>query len=111
MERRVNDPQRFRFANHLRIENQCLKASHVGLIDVLPDRAHFSLSILWKRCERFGRDCIHFGNDPAGMRLDHLGPVVEVNFVAIVVRWIVTRCDHDSGICLEITNSKGKFRH
>src|SRR5437667_8230473 len=45
------------------------------------------------------------------MRLNHLGPVAEVNFVAIVVRWIVTCCDHDAGICLEITNSKGKFWH
>jgi hypothetical protein len=63
------------------------------------------------RCERFGRDCIHFGNDSAGMRLDHLSPVAEVNFVAIVVRWIVTRSDHDAGVCFEITNSKGKLRH
>src|SRR5438093_3307024 len=45
------------------------------------------------------------------MRLDHLSPVAEVNFVAIVVRWIVTRSDHDAGVCFEITNSKGKLRH
>ena len=47
------------------------------MIDVLPDRGHFSLSIFWKRCERFGRDRIHFGNDPASVRLDHLRPIAE----------------------------------
>ena len=111
MQWRVNDPERFRFANHLRIENQCFEPPHVNLIDVLPDHRHFSLSIFWKRCERFGHDGIHFGNHPAGVRLDHLRSVAEVNFVAIIVRWIVARRNHDAGVCFEITDSKRKLWH
>ena len=76
------------------------------MIDVLPDRGHFSLSIFWKRRERFGRDRIHFGNDPASVRLDHLRPIAEVDLVTVIVGRVMTRCDHDAGVRLEIANCK-----
>src|SRR5207244_7072054 len=76
-----------------------------------PNRCHFSLSIFWNRCERFGCDRIHLGNDPAGMRLDHLRAVAKINFVAVIVRGVVTRRDHEAGAWFEMTNSKGKLWH
>src|SRR5438045_9800064 len=79
------------------------------MIDVLPDRGHFSLPIFWKRCERFGRDRIHFGNDPAGVRLDDLRSVAEVSFIAVIVRWIMARRNHASGVCFQMTDSKRKL--
>ena len=47
----------------------------------------------------FGGDRVHFCNDPARVRLDHLRAVAEVNFVAVIVRWVMTCSDHDAGIC------------
>ena len=111
MERRVNDSQQFRFPNDQRIENQSLEAPHVSLIDVLPDRAHFALSIFWNRCERFGRDRVHLRNDPAGVWLNYLRAVAEINLVAIIVRGVVTRRDHDARAGFEVTNRKRKLRH
>ena len=49
-------------------------------------------------------------DDAAGMRLDHLRAVVEVNFVAVVVRRVVARGDDDAGARAEVTHGEGKFR-
>src|SRR5712672_497968 len=38
---RVNNPQRFRLANHSRIEDQRFEAAHIGLVDILSDNRHF----------------------------------------------------------------------
>ena len=87
----------FAVANHLRIEHQRLQPLHVGFVDLSAERRDLALSILWKRCERFRSDRVHLRDDPAGVRLDHLRAVVEVNFVAVVVRRIVARGDDDAG--------------
>src|SRR5437879_2003646 len=111
MQWRVNDPQRFRFANHSWIQNQRIKPPHVCMIDVPANRRHFASLIFWEWCERFGRDRVYFGNDSARVRLDHLRAVAVINFVTVIIRRIVARRDHDTSACPEITNSKRKFRH
>ena len=111
MQRRVNNPQRFRLANHTRVEDQRFEPVHVSLVDILSDHGHFTLLLLRKRRERLGRDRVYFGDDSAGVWFDHLGAVVEINFVAIVVRRVVAGGDYDPCAGVQMTNGKRKLRH
>src|SRR6266513_1516299 len=106
MQRRINDTQRLRLTNDRWIQNERFESVHVRFVDLLADRFYLTLSVSWQRGIGFGRDRVHFCNDPTGVRLDYLRAVGEVNFVAIIVWWIVTRCDHPTRAGLEITNGK-----
>ena len=72
----------------------------------LPMSSYLALSILCYRLVRFGDDRVHFCNNPTRVGLDHLCAVAEVNFVTVIVRWVMTRRDHHARICPEITNRK-----
>src|SRR5439155_20272873 len=111
VKRRVNDTQRFCLANNLRIENQRLEPLHVRFIDFFSERRDFSLSILRQRREAFGRDRIYFCNDSARVRVNHLRAIAKINFVAIIMRRIMTRRYHDARVRFEIANSERKLRH
>src|SRR5213075_2798717 len=106
MQWRVNNPQAFRLANYSRIEDQRFEPVHVSLIDILSDHGHFTLLLFSERREGLGGDRVHFRNDPAGVWIDYLRAVVEINFVAIVVRRVVARGDYDPCAGVEMTNSK-----
>ena len=53
---------------------------------------------------------VHFGDDPTGMRFDHLRAITEVNLVAIVVWRVVAGGDDNAGVGLQIADSKRKLR-
>ena len=44
------------------------------------------------------------------MRLDYLRAVVKIDFVAIVVRWVVAGRDHDTRARPQLSNGERKFR-
>src|SRR6185369_1295045 len=72
VQRRVNNPQRFRLANHSRVEDQRFEPAHISLVDILSDNRHFSLLLFRKRRERLGRDRVYFGDNSTGGWFDHL---------------------------------------
>ena len=111
VERGVDNPQRFRLADNLWIENQCFEPLHVRLIDFLAEHCHFPLPIFRQRREGFGRGRVYFSDDSARVRLNHLRPIAEVDFIAVVMRGIVTRRYHDARGCFEIANGEGEFWH
>src|SRR5882724_9934158 len=84
---------------------------HVCVVDVLANESYLALSIFCYWLVRFGDDRVHFCNNPTRVRFDYLCAAAEVNFVTVIVRWVMTRGDYDAGICPEITNRKRKFRH
>src|ERR1700749_1804969 len=69
---RINNPQRFCLANYSRIEDQRFEPSHVCLVNILSDHRHFSLFFFSERRAALRRDRVQFGDDPAGVWLDHL---------------------------------------
>ena len=98
--------QRFCRGNDAWIDNQRLEPLHVRFIDIVGERGHSSLSIFRQRRERFARDRVHLGDDAAGVRLDHLRAIGKVNFVAVVVRWVMARRDNDTSAGAQISHGK-----
>ena len=90
------------------IEDERLETRHVGFVDFVSERDDFALLVGDRR--GFSPDRIHLRDDPAGMRLNHLRAVIEVNFVAVVVRRIVARGDHHACARPQIADGERKFR-
>src|SRR5207253_10771398 len=84
---------------------------HVRFVDFFSDHRDFPLPIFWQRRKSFARDRVYSCDDSALMRIDHLRAVTEVNFIAVVVRRIVTRCYYDASVRFEMANSERKFRN
>ena len=53
---------------------------------------------------------IHFIDDSARSGFHQLSSILPVDFVAVVVRWIVARRENDSGSGAEMTNRKTQLR-
>src|SRR5437762_1492291 len=111
VKRRVDDTQRFCLANNLRIQNQRLETLHIRFVDFFSKRRDLPLSIFWQRREHLTRDRVYFHNDPARVRFDHLRPIAEINFVAVIMRGVMTRRDNHARVRSEVANGEGKFRH
>ena len=108
MQRCINNAQCFSDAKNAGIDNQCFEPPHVRFIDIVSEHRDTSLPILRKRRERFARDRVYFFDDPAGVRLDHLRAIVEVNFVAVIVRRIMTRGDDDARARSQMTKPRSE---
>ena len=65
------------------------------------------------RCHRLipvALNRVHLGNDPRRLRLHHLRPVVEIDLVAVVVRRIMARCEHDPRRRVRVAHRERKLR-
>src|ERR1700693_3021211 len=56
------------------------------------------------------RDRCHLCDDAAGVRLDHLRAIAEINFVAVVVRRIMARRNDNAGACIQMLDCARKLR-
>src|SRR5439155_21509052 len=99
------------------IEEQGFEPLHVSAIYLVTRSDDFTFGRDdFRVVPRFlGRDrarpsnLVYFRDDTAGMRFDHLCAIAEVNFVAVVVWWVVTGGDDDAGIRVQISNGERKF--
>ena len=106
MKRRKYNAQRFCFANNFRIEQQCLEPPHIRFIDIFAKDRDATLFMFRQTRKRFVRDRVDFRDDTAGVRLDHLCAIAEVDFVTVVMRWIMARRDHYTCARPDVTHSK-----
>src|SRR5207244_13526711 len=72
VQRCENNAKRLAAVQNTWIDNQCVEPLHVSFIDIFPQRRDASLSIFRERFIAFTFNRLHFSNDPARMRLDHL---------------------------------------
>ena len=109
MDRRHDDAQIRRFPHRLAIEHQRFEPVHVERIDLLAERNDRAALRLGDGGKFLGLDRIHLPDDPARVRLHDLGAIAEVDLVAVIVRRIVARGDHDAGVRPLLAHGKGKL--
>ncbi len=106
MQRCENNAERLGVAQNSRIDNQCFEPLHIGFIEISTQSHNASLSIFRELIVALAFDRVYFCDDPARVRIDHLRAVREVNFVAVVMRRIMTGRDHNSGRRIQVTNGE-----
>ena len=106
VDRGEDNAKRVLRAHEFKVEDERLEAREVSVIDFAIERGH--AAPLFVRRGRVRR--VHFRDDAAGVRLDHLRAVVEVNLVAVVVRRVVARGDDYARARVQVAHRKGEFR-
>jgi hypothetical protein len=89
-----------------RVEDECFEPRHIGSLDFSPERDDLATHFV----RRGPTGGVNSGDDPTGMRFDHLRAVAKVNFVTVVVRRIVACRNHHARARAQIADSEGKLR-
>ena len=96
--------------HHCGVEHQRFEAFHVGVVEFLPEHSELAALGFRQRCVCVARERIHAGDDPAGVRFDHLRTVGEVAFESIVVRRIVRSGDDHARSRARVAHGEGQLR-
>ena len=91
------------------IEHQSLQPLHVGVVDFAAERGHVR-RLGGGHADVVDSVGVHLRDDAAGVRLDDLRAVVEINFVAVVVRRVVAGGDDDARARPQIAHGKRQLR-
>ncbi len=103
-------PAARRLRDHGAVEDERFEAGHVGVIGFLAENGDFPLLLRGHRFVDIAFHRVDLGDDPAGVRLDDLGSVAEVDLVAVIVRRIVARGDDDPRAGIDQAHAEAELR-